>query len=256
MNTKPFFEKSMHNTIAVLSDVHSNFEALTAVLDDLDSQDVSQIVCLGDVVGYASSVRPCIRRIRELGCPVLLGNHDEAACLPAPPEDFNDTAVAGIFFAAARLSESNRMWIESLPRKLEIEGSIFTHASLANLAGWPYVISTEDARRHFANQTAHLAFCGHTHKPALWWQESGNGPISQRRGKGVMPLPPDGKVLVNVGAVGQPRDGDTRACYVIYRPNQSTVEFRRLDYDVTRTKRKIMRARLPRFTAQRLSLGR
>ncbi len=246
----------MHNATAVLSDIHSNFEALAVVLADLDSQDVSRVVCLGDVVGYASGVRSCIRLVRDLGCPVLLGNHDEAACLHAPPEDFNDTAAAGVLFAAARLSQSNRAWIQSLPRKLEREEAVYTHASLANFAGWPYVISTGDARRHFANQTAHLAFCGHTHRPALWWQESRNGPISQRTGKGVMPLPPGGKVLVNVGAVGQPRDGDTRACYVIHRPDQNTVEFRRLDYDITRTKRKILRARLPRFTAQRLSLGR
>jgi diadenosine tetraphosphatase ApaH/serine/threonine PP2A family protein phosphatase len=246
----------MHNTIAVLSDIHSNIEALTVVLADLKAQRVSRIVCLGDVVGYASSIRPCLRLVRELGCPVLLGNHDEAACLRAVPEEFNDTATAGVLFAADRLSESNRAWIQSWPRILEREGAVFTHASLEESAGWPYVISTGDARRHFANQTLHLAFCGHTHKPTLWWEEFRNGPISQRTGKGVMPLPPGGKVLVNVGAVGQPRDGDARACYVIHRPDQNTVEFRRLDYDITRTKRKILRARLPRFTAQRLSLGR
>lgn len=87
----------------------------------------------------------------------------------------------------------------------------------------------------------------------VWWQESPAGQATQRTGKS---LPPSGKVLVNVGAVGQPRDGDTRACYVIYRPDQNTVEFRRVEYDIKRTKRKIIRAGLPRFSAQRLSLGR
>ena len=130
----------MQNAIAVISDIHSNFEALTAVLDDVRSQEISQIVCLGDIVGYASSVQSCMRAVRELGCPVLLGNHDEAACLPAPPEDFNDTATAGVVFAAARLSESDRAWIKNLPRNLEIEGVVFTHASLATSFGWPYII--------------------------------------------------------------------------------------------------------------------
>jgi diadenosine tetraphosphatase ApaH/serine/threonine PP2A family protein phosphatase len=246
----------MQNPFAVISEIHSNFEALTAVLDDIRSQDVSQVVCLGDIVGYASSVQACMRVVRELGCPVLIGNHDEAACLPTPPEDLNDTAAAGIVFAAARLTESERAWINSLPRILEIEGVVFTHASLASSLGWPYIISTEDARRHFDNQTAHLAFCGHTHKPMVWWQESPGGQVTQRTGKDVMPLPPSGKVLVNVGAVGQPRDGDPRACYVIYRPDQNSVEFRRVEYEIKRTKRKIIRAGLPRFTAQRLSLGR
>ena len=246
----------MQNAIAVISDIHSNFEALAAVLDDVRSLEVSQVVCLGDIVGYASSVQACMRAVRELGCPVLLGNHDEAACLPAPPPDFNDTATAGIVFAAARLNELDRAWIAALPRTLAIEGVVFTHASLASSFGWPYIISPEDARRHFSAQSSHIAFCGHTHKPMVWWQESPAGQVTQRTGKETMPLPPGGKVLVNVGAVGQPRDGDPRACYVIYRPEQATVEFRRIEYDIKRAKRKIIRAGLPRFTAQRLSLGR
>ena len=246
----------MQNAIAVISDIHSNFEALTAVLDDVRSQEVTHVVCLGDIVGYASSVQSCMRAVRELECPVLLGNHDEAACLPAPPEDFNDTATAGVVFASARLSESDRAWITALPRNLEIDGLVFTHASLASSFGWPYIISPEDARRHFANQPSHLAFCGHTHKPMVWLQETQGSRVKGCVGKGGMQLPQTGKILINAGSVGQPRDGDTRACYVIYRPEQATVEFRRVEYDIKRTKRKIIRAGLPRFTAQRLSLGR
>jgi diadenosine tetraphosphatase ApaH/serine/threonine PP2A family protein phosphatase len=246
----------MENSIAVISDIHSNFEALTAVLDDVKTQEVRQIVCMGDIVGYASSVKACMQVIRELGCPVLLGNHDEAACLPEPPEELNDTATAGIVFASARLSESDRAWIKSFPRNLAIEGVVFTHSSLASSFGWPYIITPDDALRHFLNQPSHLVFCGHTHKPMFWWQKAPGGQVTQRTGKEIMPLPPSGKVLVNVGAVGQPRDGDSRACYVLYRPDQATVEFRRIAYDIKRTKRKIIRAGLPRFTAQRLSLGR
>lgn len=199
----------MQDAIAVISDIHSNFEALTAVLDDIQLQGVSQIVCLGDIVGYASSVKSCVRVIRALDCRVLLGNHDEAACLLSPPDDFNDSAAAGIVFASSRLSVSDRAWIASLPRNLAIDGVIFTHASLASSDGWPYIVLPEQARRHFANQPSHLAFCGHTHKPMVWWQEAHDGQVTQRTGKDVMPLPPGGKALVNVGAVGQPRDGDT-----------------------------------------------
>lgn len=246
----------MQDAIAVISDIHSNFEALTAVLDDIQLQGVSQIVCLGDIVGYASSVKSCVRVIRALDCRVLLGNHDEAACLLSPPDDFNDSAAAGIVFASSRLSVSDRAWIASLPRNLAIDGVIFTHASLASSDGWPYIISPEDALRHFSVQSTHLSFCGHTHKPMLSWQDTPGGQVTQRTGMEIMPLPPGGKVLVNVGAVGQPRDGDTRACYVIHRPEQNTVEFRRVEYDIKRTKRKIIRAGLPHFTAQRLSFGR
>ncbi len=246
----------MQKAIAIISDIHSNFEALTAVLEDVKSQQVSKLVCLGDIVGYAAGVRSCLRAVRDLGCPVVLGNHDEAACLPEPPEEFNDTAYAGIEFAASRLTKSARAWMTSLPRNLEFEGTSFTHASLADPREWEYILSSEDARRHFAVQSHHLAFCGHTHKPMVWWEKSPVAKITCRKGKDVITLSEGGKVLVNVGAVGQPRDGDCRACYVVHRPQQNTVEFRRVPYDIKRTKRKIVRAGLPRFTAQRLSLGR
>lgn len=246
----------MEDAIAVISDVHSNFESLTAVLDDVRSQEVTQIVCLGDIVGYASGVRSCMRVVRDLGCHVLLGNHDEAAGLSKSPEELNDTATAGIVFASSQLSRTDRAWIKLLPRNLEFGGVGFTHASLESAFGWPYIISPDDARRHFAKQSSDLVFCGHTHKPMVWWQKRTGEQIEQRTGNGLIQLPLRGKVLVNAGSVGQPRDGDPRACYVIYRPQQTAVEFRRVEYDIKRTKRKIIRAGLPRFTAQRLSLGR
>ncbi len=246
----------MQNALAVISDIHSNHEALMSVLDDLKKQEVPKIVCLGDTVGYASGVRSCLRTVRGLGCPVLKGNHDEAACLPEPPEDLNETATAGIRFSSVRLSQTDRSWLQALPRTIVVEGVTCTHASLEDESDWPYILFTEDAHYHFVNQSTHLAFCGHTHEPMVWWQESPKHPCLQQPGVDVVSLPVKGKVLVNVGSVGQPRDGDPRACYVIYRPDQNTVEFRRVEYDIKRAQSKILRAKLPGFTAERLSLGR
>ncbi len=245
----------MQKAVAVISDIHSNFEALSAVLEDLRSQEVSGIVCLGDIVGYASGVKACLRTVQEFDCPVVMGNHDEAACLPNPPKDLNDTARIGALFSASRLTDADLSWLKALPRSLEINGALFTHASLENPFSWNYILSPFDALRHFVHQTTHLAFCGHTHSPAMWIA-SGGSHVIERAGQGEMTIPLGGKVLVNVGSVGQPRDGDNRACYVIYRPDQGSVEFRRVAYDIKRTKKKILRAGLPRFTAQRLSLGR
>ena len=245
----------MQMAIAVISDIHSNFEALTAVLDDLKEQGEVRIVCLGDLVGYASGVRACLRTVRDLGCLVIKGNHDEAACLPNPPTDFNDTAYAGIVFSSARLTEPDREWLDSLPLHLEIDGVAFTHASLSTAYRWEYVLSPDDARRHFAEQKSRLAFCGHTHRPGIWWLEPRGKHISICGGEGLVSLPKGGKLLVNVGSVGQPRDGDNRACYVVFRPDDDSVEFRRVAYDVARTKKKIIRAKLPRFTAHRLTHG-
>jgi diadenosine tetraphosphatase ApaH/serine/threonine PP2A family protein phosphatase len=245
----------MQKAVAVISDIHSNFEALSAVLEDLRSQEVSEIVCLGDIVGYASGVKACLRAVQELNCPVVMGNHDEAACRPHPPEDLNDTARAGVMFSASCLKAKDRLWLSSLPRTLEIDGVLFTHASLESPFAWNYILTPFDALRHFVHQTTHLSFCGHTHSPAMWFA-SGGSHVNERAGHGEMAIPLNGKVLVNVGSVGQPRDGDSRACYVIYRPDLGSVEFRRVAYDIKKTKKKILRAGLPRFTAQRLSLGR
>jgi len=246
----------MQKAVAVISDIHSNFEALSAVLEDLRAQDVFQFVCLGDIVGYASGVRACLRAVQELNCPVVMGNHDEAASLPYPAKNLNETARDGALFSSRRLTEEDRLWLMSLPRRFEIDGILFTHASLESPFAWNYILTCDDARRHFAHQTSHLAFCGHTHTPVMWFQSSPNSRIMEYSGTGDLNVPFNGKVLVNVGSVGQPRDGDNRACYVIYRPDHGCVEFRRVAYDIRRAKRKILRAGLPRFTAQRLSMGR
>lgn len=131
------------------------------------------------------------------------------------------------------------------------------HASLVDLKAWPYILSEKDAFCHFAHQETEIGFCGHTHKPMIWAQNSagrvtGFKPESNES----LAISEARKVLFNVGSVGQPRDGDTRACYVVFNPQHGTVEFRRVSYDFRITKRKIFRASLPRFSGQRLALGR
>jgi len=137
----------MHKAIAVISDIHSNLEALEAVLADLKSQEVSEIVCLGDIVGYASGVKSCMRVVQELDCPVVMGNHDEAACLPSPPDDFNEAARFGAQFSARRLTAMDRSWLSTLPRNVEIDGVLFTQPD-GGLHGL-----------HLAEERAHTSEC-------------------------------------------------------------------------------------------------
>lgn len=247
----------MQRPIAVISDVHANLEALKAVLNDADERGVQSFFCLGDIVGYASGVNACVRKIRELGCPSLLGNHDEAASIAVVPEEFNDTAAAGALYAASQLTTTNKYWLQSLPRHLEHGNTSFVHASLGDLDAWPYILSEKDAFYHFAHQKTEIGFCGHTHKPMIWTQDSVGRVTGMKPGiDEPLAIPAAPKVLFNVGSVGQPRDGDARACYVIYDPKHGSVEFRRIPYDFKITKRKILRASLPRFSGQRLALGR
>ena len=241
--------------LAVFADVHANLEALQAVLADMDAQAVSQRVCLGDIVGYAASPAQCLELIRGLRCPVVQGNHDEAAATDIALDEMRDVAQSGIEFARQKLSTEQRAYLASLPLTSSIESCQFVHASLNAPNDWHYVMREPEAQEHFKVQTKPLCFCGHTHVPTVW-HLSNTGNIKSWRGHGRIELPAGGKTLINVGSVGQPRDLCPDACYAICDLQARWVEFRRIAYDIAKARRKIMRAKLPPFVAQRLALGR
>jgi diadenosine tetraphosphatase ApaH/serine/threonine PP2A family protein phosphatase len=241
--------------IAVFSDIHSNLEAFQAVMADMDSVGVSLRVCLGDIVGYSANPNRCLEVVRSLGCLVIKGNHDAYAGNDDDLDQMNDAARSGIEFSRRKLSHEQRSYLTDLPLVATIGDCEFVHASLEEPQAWVYVTGEQDAREHFKAQTQPFCFCGHTHGPYVWNQKT-EGKITGCRGKGRIKLPTDGKTLINVGSVGQPRDLCPEACYVIFRPESREVEFRRMPYDVQKARRKIVRAKLPRYLAQRLSLGR
>ena len=142
-----------------------------------------------------------------------------------------------------------------VPLTSSSEGCQFVHASLNAPGEWHYIMRESEEQEHFKVQTETLCFCGHTHVPTVW-HLSNTGNIKSWRGHGRIELPAGGKTLVNVGSVGQPRDLCPDACYAICDPQARWVEFRRVAYDIAKARRKIVRAKLPRYAAQRLSLGR
>jgi diadenosine tetraphosphatase ApaH/serine/threonine PP2A family protein phosphatase len=239
---------------AVFSDIHSNLEALQAVLADIAAQDIRRMVCLGDTVGYAASPAQCLKRVRELGCPVVMGNHDAAAATDDDLFDMRDVAAEGIHYSRRKLTAAQRAYLAGLPLIITDEHYEFVHASLHAPDAWPYIMREREAMEHFASQRRRLAFCGHTHVPILCHLDS-TGNLKLWRGQGRLPVPAGAKTFVNVGSVGQPRDGCPAACYVICDPKADTIEFRRVEYDIAKARRKIMRARLPAFVAERLSAG-
>ena len=241
--------------LAVFADVHANLEALQAVFADMDVQAISQRVCLGDIVGYAASPAQCLELIRRLGCPVVQGNHDEAAATDMALDEMRDVARSGIEFARKKLSLEQRAYLAGLPLISSSESCQFVHASLNAPGDWHYVMRESEAQEHFKVQTDPLCFCGHTHVPTVW-HLSNTGNIKSWRGQGRIELPAGGKTLINVGSVGQPRDLCPDACYAICDPQSRWIEFRRVAYDIAKARRKIVRAKLPRYAAQRLSLGR
>ena len=241
--------------MAVFGDVHSNMEALRAVLEDMEGLQIRHRVCLGDTVGYAANPGQCLEAVRSLGCPVLKGNHDELAAGDGALNEMNDVARSGIEFSRRKLTPKQREYLAGLPLVISEGDCQFVHASLDAPAEWFYVVQEPDACAHFRVQPCSICFGGHTHVPRVWHRGS-DGEITTRRGDGRIELPNRGITLINVGSVGQPRDLCPDACYVVFNPQARWVEFRRIAYDVRKTKRKILRAKLPRFTAQRLSLGR
>jgi diadenosine tetraphosphatase ApaH/serine/threonine PP2A family protein phosphatase len=240
---------------AIFSDVHANLEALEAVLADMDALSIRSRVCLGDTVGYGPDPGGCLQRVRSLNCPTLMGNHDDATAGDGDLSDMGAVAVSGILFAREKLSPEERAYLKSLPLTFSAENSEFVHASLDAPSEWNYILSVWDAVAHFAAQTKPLCFCGHTHVPAAW-HLTDDGDIAAWPGQGRIQAPPGGKLLVNVGSVGQPRDLQPSACYVICDEGGRSIEFRRVKYDIAKTRKKILRAKLPPFSAERLSLGR
>lgn len=241
--------------LAVLSDIHSNLDALEAVTAELDADGVENVVCLGDVVGYAAYPEECINRIRQRGWPTVRGNHDAALDNPLAKGQMNDVANAGVCFAEKQVSSGNRAWLDSLPMRLNRTDAVFAHASMDSSQEWPYLVDVESALLHFAEQLVPLCFVGHTHRPMIInWQRPAKLDViipTQEQ----IPLLRSGKTTINVGSVGQPRDGEPQACYVLYFPKTHHVEVRRVEYDVKAAQKAIRKAGLPSFAARRLSQG-
>lgn len=243
------------SALAVFGDIHSNTEALEAVLADMDALDVRRRVCVGDIVGYAANPSECLKLVRSLGCPVLKGNHDALAAGEEALDDLREVAKIGLEFTRLKLSCEERNFLGALPLVLTHRDCEFVHASLHLPEHWTYLVRQAALQEHFAAQTQRISFAGHTHVPCTWHLSS-SGELSPLGGHGRVELPTEGKILINVGSVGQPRDLNPEACYATCDPKANWVEFRRVGYEISKTRRKISRAKLPRFAAQRLSLGR
>jgi len=238
---------------AVLSDIHSNLEALDAVLADARAQACTQFVCLGDVVGYNANPSECVQRIRELDCPVVKGNHDEQASIAASTEDFNALAEEAISWTRGHLSIDDKAWLADLPFTRQVHDFTIVHATLDSPGNWGYIFNDIDAIASFTCQQTALCFFGHTHWPTAFADADGR---VHRLMTGQITLAPGCKYFLNPGSIGQPRDGDWRAAYVIYDTEHNMVEQRRVRYDLITTQRKVREAGLPGRLADRLAAGR
>ena len=237
---------------AIISDIHANLEALEAVLKDARERKCTHFVCLGDVVGYNASPRECVKRIRELDCPVVKGNHDEQASLPAPSSDFNELAERAIKWTRDNLTDDDKKWLRDLPLQRRVHDFTIVHATLDTPGQWSYVFNKLDAAASFTYQRTNVCFFGHTHVPMVFIRDQG---VRRERIEHIR-IEPARKYFIDAGSVGQPRDGNWRAAYCIYDVENNLVELLRVKYDLATVQRKIAEAGLPRLLAERLAIGR
>jgi predicted phosphodiesterase len=236
---------------AIFGDIHANLEALTAVLADAEKHEVTHYVCLGDVVGYNANPRECLEIVRNLDCPVVKGNHDEQASMEDELVGFNPLAEEAINWTRDQLNAEDKQWLRDLKMVRQVRDFTIVHATLDTPHKWGYVFNQLDAAASFNYQHTQLCFYGHTHAPRAYIRD---GSVkSQLLDK--LTLEPGKKYFINSGSVGQPRDGDWHASYVLYYPDKQLIELRRLEYDIFKAQDKIIEAGLPQRLAERLAQG-
>lgn len=244
---------------AIISDIHSNIEALDAVIEDARAQGVDDFVCLGDVVGYNAAPHECIQRIRELGCKVVKGNHDHYCSDPSVDlDDFQPNAASVIEWTRRNISAEDTQWLHNLPYTAVMSGFTIVHSTLDSPEHFRYAFDKQDAEDSFNYQRTRVCFHGHTHVPCIFRKTTAGATHGiQKLGTANCLLEP-GNYFINVGSVGQPRDGIPQACYVIFSMEglaKLSVEFRRVDYDVESAIQRIREAGLPERLINRLYTG-
>jgi predicted phosphodiesterase len=238
---------------AIFGDIHSNLEALQAVLADAQAHHCTHHICLGDIVGYNASPKECLDIVRGLNCPVVKGNHDELACLDINPNNVSPLANEGIDFTRAHLDQEDLAWLAGLKFVRQVRDFTIVHATLDTPHKWGYVLNQLDAGASFSYQHTQLCFFGHTHVPRAYVRDT---QVRSLDGWQNVTIETGRKYFLNVGSVGQPRDGDWRSSYAIYHVTDRVVELRRVEYDIHAAQQRILDSGLPARLASRLAEGR
>jgi diadenosine tetraphosphatase ApaH/serine/threonine PP2A family protein phosphatase len=249
--------------VAILSDVHANLEALTAVLDDVEGRHVDRILFLGDAVGYGADPIRCLELLEKSASRFVAGNHDHAAGNDQEEvEGFTEDAAAAISWTRGVLPPEAKDRLRKLPLDCLDEGTYLVHGSPYKPGRWEYFMSAQDADKGFGACENNVTFVGHTHIPAALVEVECKRLFTGLMRRVTMSNPKSLKIeapyryILNAGSVGQPRDGDVRAAYGIFEPEAGTFKLLRVPYDVEKASDKIRKAGLPKRLAERLKAGR
>ena len=239
--------------IAIVSDIHANWHALEAVLRDVEEQQPDELWCLGDLVGYGPQPNRCTQELEARTAICLAGNHDLGAIGRVELADFSSEAAEVARWTAKELEDGARSYLESLSPSGERNGVGLFHGSPHDPV-WEYVLSEGSARRAFDLTTSDLLLVGHSHMPIALRLADGTVAGGLARGGSEVELT-GGRWLLNPGAVGQPRDGDPRAAYLLIDLDSRHAHFRRVPYDIAATQAELRENGLPEPLAERLAGG-
>jgi diadenosine tetraphosphatase ApaH/serine/threonine PP2A family protein phosphatase len=237
----------------VISDIHGNLEALQAARKGIDRIAPDKILCLGDIVGYGASPNECVAAAREICALTVAGNHDFGAVGRTDIAYFNMYAREAIMWTAKQLSEEAFDYLAARPLSEVVNGEIrIVHATPRDPERWNYIFSQEQALEELEAFDEKICFIGHSHQPMIYELMDAETLIINTDRVHVR----DGRrYLVNVGSVGQPRDGNPKACVCVYDTETAEIAIQRIEYDVEGAKKRIMDAGLPAVLANRLSWG-
>jgi predicted phosphodiesterase len=239
--------------IAIVADLHANLEATEAVFKDIDAVGPDQVVCLGDLAGYNANPNEVVDFVRAREIPCVMGNHDAAAAGLEDPWFFRSGARRAIEWHREQLRDDNRQWLTGHEEQLHFSDFVLgVHGAPGNRDD--YIVDWLDAMRQLEYLNGHVSVCffGHSHRPSFFPEK---GKTTGGAPSGTMSLSPINRYLINPGAVGQPRDRDPRAAYGLFDTDKREVTFKRVEYDIDSTMRKILDAGLPEELARRLTQG-
>ena len=237
---------------AVISDAHSNAEALRSVLEDIKERQIQDIFFLGDAVGYGPEPNECVEFLHAECRIMIAGNHDWGVLGLTDPASFNENARIALAWTRGVLTADNNEILRTAPLKAEISGMHITlvHAAPCEPEKWHYLLTLSDAEINFKYMHTDICFIGHSHRPFII-EMSSSGEL--KTNKQEMLKKKGCRYIVNAGSIGQPRDGDPRACYAVVDDNR--IELVRVDYDIKATQKRMRDAGLPGLLIERLSFG-
>jgi predicted phosphodiesterase len=238
---------------ALFSDVHANLEAFKAVIAALKTEKADKTVFLGDIVGYGCEPNQCIEELIRLDPVALAGNHDQACSGSFSLDHFNSYALESIVWTKSVLKRQNKNFLSSLKIAYSDQFICCSHGAFYRPEKFFYVYSPFQAEKDFERMQTSLLFMGHTHVPLIFEKKGNKIKVFYKDCENIKK---SSKYIINVGSVGQPRDGNPRAAYVIYDTKKRLVELKRISYNINKAQSTMKRAGIAEFLAQRLGQGR